>query len=158
MQNILLTLVLSFLAVFATETHAGWDDYKQKTLEATIKEHKDILGTSDFNYTPGLPQLVMAKYTGETRNAPQDHETVIRGWVKMIGQKSEVAALFLQQFKFVENGKEYWLAVQKPLIPHLEKELQEGGPVWLYVVWIGTTKTDWVFVVNEFKKAERKKL
>lgn len=149
-------LIFPFLVIFNSEVNAGWEDYKKKTLEATINENKDILGTTDFNFTPGLPQLVLAKYTKEIRNTPRDHEAVIKGWVKTIGQNPRVSDRFLQQMKFEENDKTYWLAIQHALIPHVKKELKKGDYVWLYVAWVGTTKTDWVFVVNEFEKAERK--
>ena len=136
---------------------AGWDDYKEKSLAETISEHREILGVVDFNYTPGLPQLVLAKFTGGIRLTPQDHIEVIRGWVKVIGQKEEVSDLFVQEMKFEENGVAYWLAIQEPLIPYFEKEISKGDDVWLYVGWIGTTKEDWIFIVNEFDKFQHEK-
>ena len=143
---VVLGLMLSF------QLPAGWDDYKPKSLEATINENAEIMGSADFNYTPGLPQLVTATYIGEKRHISEDRENVLRGWVTFIGQSPEIADLFLTEISFEENGKLHWLPVQKPLIPYFEKELKNRDKVNLYIVWIGTTKSDWVFVVNEFSR------
>ncbi|WMS87386.1 hypothetical protein [Pleionea litopenaei] len=149
------TSVLAIVtALFLTGAQAGWEDYKEKTLAATIEEHKEMVGTVDFNYVPRYPMLVFARVTEEARNTPESQLRVIRGWLKSIGQKEEIAELYLQQIKVEEKGEFYWLAVQKPLIPYIDSELKNGDFVWLYVAWVGNYKSDWVFLINEFEKAE----
>lgn len=132
---------------------AGWEDYKQKTLRATIAENRHLLGTAELNYTPGLPQLVLATYQGEKRRIPWDRERVMRSWIKMIGQTPDTGDLFLTEMKFTEDGKTFWLAIQRPLIHPLEKALKPNDKVWLYTIWVGATRTEWVFAINDFRSA-----
>ena len=149
------SIFILLLFVISIKSYASWEDYKKKTLQQTISENSEILNQADIYYTPGIPQLVFATYTGKKRVITEDREKVIRGWVKVIGQQPEIADLFLIEIAFEENGKTHWLPVQKPLIAYLEKELTLGEKVSLYAVWVGTTKKEWVFVVNEFKKINR---
>ncbi len=50
----------------------------------------------------------------------------------------------------MEGQTEYWLPVQKTLIPHLKKKFAKNKPITLFVVWPGKAGADWVFLVNEF--------
>ena len=78
---------------------------------------------------------------------------MVRAWLGVIGQPVDAGDLFLTEMKFLENGKEHWLPVQEPLITYFETEMNPGETVWLYAVWVGATKSEFLFVVNEFKKA-----
>jgi hypothetical protein len=62
--------------------------------------------------------------------------------------------LFAQEGLFIEDGVEYWLPIQTPLIPYLKEEEAPGELVALFVIWAGATKNndtvEWVFLVNNF--------
>lgn len=57
---------------------------------------------------------------------------------------------------FKECDNEYWIPVQKQVIPHFAKELKKGDMVSLFIVRVGGEKAkdrwDWLFIVNEFQK------
>lgn len=68
---------------------------------------------------------------------------------------NEIVDLFETELLFKENGVEYWLPVQKQVIPYFAQELKKGDQVTLFLIWIGAYKNagswDWVFLVNEFE-------
>lgn len=41
---------------------------------------------------------------------------------------------------FLDGKDDYWLLVQRELIPLFENELQKGDEVTLYIEWIGANK------------------
>jgi len=55
---------------------------------------------------------------------------------------------------FREGDKEFWIAVQKPLVDPLPKEVGVGKQFTAYVIWMGAIKSEdhweWVFAMNEF--------
>jgi hypothetical protein len=71
---------------------------------------------------------------------------------------SRLLDLFENEWKFVEDGVEHWLPVQKQVASYFEKELKKSNPVDLYVIITGGVKVagkwDWVILVNEFEKVE----
>lgn len=142
------------VAILATPliTSATWDDYTDKSLQSTMDENSGITDDVDIYLTPGLPQRALVTYTGHKRPIPEERKWLVRSWLKSIGKLREYGDLYQTEVMFTENGTTHWLPVQEPLIEHLENELSAGDKVWLYVVWIGTTKTEWVFIVNEFQK------
>ncbi|NNE62892.1 MAG: hypothetical protein HKN34_02305, partial [Gammaproteobacteria bacterium] len=116
--------------------------------EHIIDGHIDSTTSADQAFKPGQPQLVLTTYTGERRSIPKDREELVRAWLGMIGQPVDVGDLFLTEMKFLEDGKEHWLPIQKPLLTYFEREISPGEKVWLFAVWVGATKSDWVFAVN----------
>jgi hypothetical protein len=56
---------------------------------------------------------------------------------------------------FTEGDDEYWLPVQKGLIPFFEKEVKPSSDVIIYAEWVGAKKIEgqwnWIFMVNEFQ-------
>ena len=150
MSTLFRIMLAGLILLLPLASIAAWEDYKEKSLQATIDEYIDSSASADLAFTPGLPQLVLATYTGEKRSIPEDRENMVRAWLEMIGQPKETGGLFLTEMKFLEDGKDHWLPIQKPLITFIEKEVSPGENVWLYAVWIGATKSEWVFVVNEF--------
>jgi len=153
MYSIFRLLLASFILLLPLASVAAWEDYKEKSLQATIDEYMDSSASADLAFTPGLPQLVLTTYTGKKRSIPESRKKMVHAWLEMIGQPVEVGDLFLTEMKFLEDGKDHWLPIQKPLITFFEREMSPGEKVWLYAVWIGATKSEWVFVVNEFEKA-----
>ncbi len=146
-------VLASLLLLIPLASIAAWEDYKEKSLQDTIDEYIDLPASADQAFTPGQSQLVLTAYTGEKRSIPKDREKMVRAWLGLIGQPVDVGDLFLTEMKFLEDGKEHWLPVQKPLITYFESEMRPGEMVWLYTVWVGATKSEFLFVVNEFKKA-----
>ena len=142
-----------FVAFFiSTVANAGWDDYKPYTLAAVIAEQPHP-STADYRTTAGdFPYLVNVGFTGQRRPLLPQKRRVIEQWVKSLRLNPGALSLYEEEFGFLEAGVTYWLPVQQQLISHFAKELKTGDTIRLYVVWIGSTKSESVFLVNEFQK------
>ncbi|MCE9646699.1 MAG: hypothetical protein K8S20_11935 [Chloroflexi bacterium] len=56
---------------------------------------------------------------------------------------------------FAEGTAEYWMPIQEPLLPDLQKEAVNGSVVDLFIRWLGanrdTQEIDWVFWISNFR-------
>ena len=160
-----LSVIVMVFALFASHAPArgqsSWDTYKPRKLQDIVKQHSDsklIEGENTNLIFTGdnFPSRVKVIYTGKTRKITEKRKEHIDGWVKSYGLKPEIAAMFETELLFIEDSVEYWLPVQKQVIPYFEKELKAGETVTLFTVWIGAKKIsaqwDWIFLVNEFEK------
>ena len=148
-----LRVVGIFLAVSlfaAAGIEAGWDEYQKSTLRAVIKQNDGNGRKSDFVFTAGLPYRVEVVFSGRFREITPARAFFIEQWLKSNGLDPASKHLFDTEMLVMERKTEYWLPVQKALIPHLKKEVARNKPVTLYVVWSGKTGADSVFLVNEF--------
>lgn len=104
------------------------------------------------------PSSVQMIYSAEFREVIDPRKIIITIWLGTfasqltVGEREE---LFETEALFTENGKEYWMPVQKPLIKIMKEELEPGDETTLYILWAGATKVedeiDYVFLVNAFK-------
>ncbi len=151
MVKFLKCLLVGLCYLIPSSSIAEWEDYKKKTFQSTIDEFLE--SSEQFFITSGDPQLVLSTYTGEKRSIPEEREKIVRAWLKLIGEPDDTSGIFLTELQFVENGKAYWLPTQKDLIKKLDREINLGEKIWLYVMWVGPSNKDWIFVVNGFAKS-----
>lgn len=71
-------------------------------------------------------------------------------WGKVQPQNAPFAAKFPQQIRVKEGEITYSLPIQDALVEPIQNEVRSGGKITLYVMWIGSTKTEQVFLINEF--------
>jgi hypothetical protein len=164
-----LPLVALLLAASVTAWAQGfnYDAYEPRTLAELIakydvkelEERKVADGSSSFGAS--FPSRVRVAYAGEQRKIPDERKQFINDWVKTHRLDPRIGELFESELKFIEDGKEFWLPVQKQVIPYFAEELKKGEPVDLYVVIAGGRKFkgkwDWLILVNEFVKVESQK-
>jgi hypothetical protein len=139
----------------------GWGNYQPRTLNQIIKQHAGLViferppAQLIFNGDP-LPSKVKVTYTAKVRKITPTRKAFILDWCKSQRLSEESGAVFEEELLFKEGDVEYWLPVQKQVIPHFKEELKPGEEVKLYVIWIGGRQEsgvpDWVFLVNEFEK------
>jgi hypothetical protein len=141
-------LAVSLVATGGIE--AGWDEYQESSLRAVIEQHDGNGGTSDLVFTPGVPYRVEVVFSGRFRDILPARALFIELWLKSNGLDPALKSQFYTEMRVMEGQTEYWLPVQKTLVPHLKKECAKSKPVTLFVVWPGKTGADWVFLVNEF--------
>ena len=69
-------------------------------------------------------------------------------WRKMFKEEPPPADVFR------EGDKEHWIAIQKPSVDDLEKDVHSGQTIKGYVIWIGAIKPgkqwEWLFAMNGF--------
>lgn len=146
-----------------------WDKYKPRTFkqittelaEAFFKDPDVIVedsrkGESIVLSANTFPSQVVAVYTGSSRKVSDKKKEVIAAWLKVFVKPAEYVDLFESEYLFIEDGKEYWLPVQKQVASYFEKELRKSDKVNLYAAWIGARRdsggTEHVFLINEFEK------
>jgi hypothetical protein len=163
-----------FIALFISQTFAqspSWDLYEPRTLKeitntiaAKSLKNPDVLIRDDkkdvsiiLSYN-SFQSRVKATYTGTSRKVSDQRKEVISIWLKTLGKPKELLDLFENEYLFLEDKVEYWLPVQKSLIPYFGEELKKGDTVTLFVAWLGARKQakdiDYIFLTNEFEAEE----
>ena len=161
----LLLLPLLFSAAASARAQGfDYDSYQPRTLAELVKKYDNEeladpkLKDGSTSFGAPFPSRVRVTYAGETRKTSDARKQFIADWVKTHGMDASLVGLFENEWKFVEDGVEYWLPVQKQVASYFEKELKQGAAVDLYVVITGGRKTagkwDWVVLVNEFNQVE----
>jgi hypothetical protein len=144
-------ILLLTSAAFTAFAHAEWQDYKPGTLAKIVADNPHP-PTVDYQTTAGdFSYVVSVQFTGERRVLPPEKRHVISQWVESLKLDGKILSAFSEEFRFIEAGKSYWLPVQASIVPRLVEEVSAQQPLHLYAVWIGSTKSEWVFIVNEFR-------
>ena len=140
----------------------GWGAYQPRTLDQIIKQHSrtvaDTQARVDLFFTAELfPSRVKVTYTGQIRKIAATRKEFIARWATTRNAQ-QLSALFEEELLFKEGAVDYWLPVQKQVIPYFKEELKPGDPVELLLIWIGARSeskvADWIFLVNEFEQHE----
>ncbi|HEV7906118.1 MAG TPA: hypothetical protein VGO96_19915 [Pyrinomonadaceae bacterium] len=141
-----------------------WADFKPRTLKEIVAlDAREIKQSEKRNsiilHADMLLSVVRVKYTGKSRPVSKTKKELLANWAQTFtGNGEQYAAMYEEDLLFTEDGVEYWLPVQKKVIPHFTKELKEGDEVDLYLVRAGGVCVkkvcDWFFLVEEFQKPE----
>ena len=167
-----MNLKILCMALFLMTNYAlaqdSWEKYLPRTLDQIIQQHApeqlkapglekaavSIISSDSF------PSRVKVIYTGESRIVSAKRKELIVDWVKSFRNKPEIADLFESELLFKEGSVEYWLPVQKQVIPYFAQEVKKGDEVTLLLVWVGVRRepeqTDWVFLVNDFEATDQR--
>ncbi|HVG19400.1 MAG TPA: hypothetical protein VNI02_10125 [Blastocatellia bacterium] len=156
-------LLLPFFVVHTVAQDFPWDDFKPRTLAEIVKidereinasvQEKRLIFHADM-----FLSVIKVKYTGKRRAMSDTKKEMLKMWGQSfsIPNAEEYAAMYEEDMLFTENGVEYWLPVQKKVLPHFAKELKEGEYVNIYIVRAGGICSrkvcDWFFLVEEFQK------
>lgn len=149
----------------ATPTPASsgfdYDRYQPGTLASIIEEFEaEIESERDQNMLlyPYVDVRADVIYTGESRPISEERLAIWHAFLFafLYDRFETLSSLYEMEFRFVENGMDYWLPVQSQLIPYLEDEAKVDQEITLFIKWIGVNsmadpeEIDWVFWVNEF--------
>lgn len=169
-KNMIRMRLFFFLAFFLLTTTVSlfaqgfpWQDFQPRTLAEIIKiDEKEINDSVRQNrlifHGDMLLSVISVKYTSKIRTMSQTKKDTVKMWAQTMSvpNAEEYAAMYEEDVLFTENGVEYWLPVQKKVLPHFAKELKEGEDVNLYIVRAGGICSkklcDWLFLVEEFQK------
>jgi hypothetical protein len=156
----LLAPVIAITSIVAP-TEDQWEKYQRRTLQSIIDSHHDdierlnsdkkaLLLTGDS--FPSQTELI---YLGESRPLPHVQSVLFDFWRKMHKDQAPAPDEFPSEMLFREGTERRWIAVQKPLIEPLTKEVQKGQQLNAYVIWIGATMKgenwEWLFAMNRFQ-------
>jgi hypothetical protein len=162
-------LVLALLALLPIACHSQqehqdhWDQYQHWTLQSIIDAHQGAAAELDADSSgdkkalltaESFPSKVTLTYLGKSRPLEGKRQILVKYWAKMMGRPDDTSDIFGTEFLFREGDRELWVAVQKPLLDPLPKEVAIGRQLTAYVMWMGAIKVDdhweWVFAMNEF--------
>jgi hypothetical protein len=139
------------LGLFSVAAIAGWEEYKPGTLAGVIAANPHP-PTVNYQTTAGdFPYQVKVQFAGKRRSVSPEKRRVITQWVESLNLESRIPSAFVEEIAFVEAGRTFWLPIQSELIPPLANDVMPGSSVNLYVVWVGSTTREWVFLVNKFE-------
>ena len=133
-------------------------------MQALIKTPNVALSGDDgkpianFSYN-SFPTKTKVVFTGESRKTAESTLVLIRLWLTTIGRSKEDAKLYETEYRFTEDGSDYWLPVQSTLIKHFPNEVKNGEAIMIYVAWVGIKyekdKPESLTIVNEFTTLEK---
>lgn len=155
-------LIFTACASAQQQSEDTWARYTPSTLARVVKAHPGTVAERGKGAgTDWEPVRARVTYTGTSRPIAIGKQRLISAYMETNGTP-QFANKFPTEWRFVENGVEFWLPVQDVLIPYFGKELHKGDSVELFVELIGLTQPErdgrrmHVFVVNEFNKSESK--
>jgi len=150
-----ITVTLALIVSFSGLSAFDYQAYRPAKLGDIIKEQAPTK-TSDWNIVGAdFRYRVSPSYSGQFRKIDPGSLKLIGMWVKSVGADPKIAEIFTHEVKVADADASYWLPIQKTLIEPLKSEARAGQRVDLYVTWIGSTKVDFIFLVNEFDAGAR---
>lgn len=134
-------------------------DYRPRTLsELTTLQPDDVSDDPAIVvHADLLPSRVKVVYEGATRPLPDIRKRVIAEWANQFaGAPDFYTKAYETEKVFVEDGKNYWLAVKQELLAQLAQNLKKGDRVELFLIKPGSTcvenKPEPVLLVERFEK------
>ena len=118
---------------------------------ALTKDNGKPLASFSYN---SYPTSTGVKFTGESRKTPETTVSLIALWLTTIGKPKDLAKSFEFEYKFSENGVDYWLPVQSPLHERFLKDTKKDDQITIYFSWVGikyeNDRPELLAVLNEF--------
>lgn len=98
--------------------------------------------------------VVRLVYRGDHRAIDAATATFLIHFQKSIPAAGDFAGQYTEEYRFSEDGSDYWLPVQSSVATFFHKEMKPGDPVDLYVIAAGgvleSDRWKWVLAVEEF--------
>ncbi|HEX6278511.1 MAG TPA: hypothetical protein VFZ49_00730 [Pyrinomonadaceae bacterium] len=165
--------IWEFGAKPAAPVPSDWKSiYKPGTLKgivteripALIRQPNVALNKSDgkphasFSYN-SYPTSAAVKFTGESRKISDTTQSLISIWLETLGKSKDLAKRFEFEFKYIEDGVEYWIPTQHPLPERFSKEVKSGESITIYLAWVGiefeNSTPKMLAIVNEFTNVQK---
>jgi hypothetical protein len=108
-------------------------DYKPRTLKE--------MATVDVKSDGFVPFRVKVTYTASARPISATSKDALRDWAGCCAGNPDHYKGYVREIRFVENGDEYWLAVEGELAADLQKESKSGDVVDLFLIRLSPPET-----------------
>jgi hypothetical protein len=129
----------------------AYEEYRPASIAEAVAQHPRDSGVDRTIDAAPSKHRVQVIYAGEHRPLPDDIREFVSYWRKSMPHGDAIADLLQNEILVLEGDTRYWLPIQEPLLPSLGQEVKQGGPVALYLLYAGSTRTRDVFFVNEFQ-------
>lgn len=140
-------LLLGSLHAFAQEPLASYKsrsiaeiaDLNKSVVDAAARRWKLDDETELLGSDP-LYSKVALLFQGAARPISEGRKKLIAGWGRQVKLDKKTTDLYVNELKFSEDGKEYWIGIPNSLIPSIAGRVKKGESVSLYVTYAGVLK------------------
>lgn len=142
MRSRLILAALVVLFVVQTLSAQGdWHKYPFRDLETFISGEQSLYdksGKADMAISANpFPSKTRVFYMGKRRDLSEYGKSFIRMWTQSLDRPAGVVDQLLEEFLFVEKGKEYWMPVQKGTAKGISQNLRPGDEIIIYYFYLG---------------------
>jgi hypothetical protein len=143
--------------IFAVEAFEK-SAYKTQPLAAAIdKNLEKSSGKTDFLIdSRQVKSKSKVTYTGEVRAVGDRKRLFLERWLEKINAPAPVVELLLEEARFRDGDKDYWLPVRKSIHDEMKRRYKKGDSVEIHTILAGAIPQadsfDWVFIVGEFTR------
>jgi len=127
------------LASYKSRSIAEIAELNRTTVNAAAKRWKEDDETELLGTDP-LYSKVDLLFQGAARPISEGRKKLIAGWGKQVKLDKKTTDLYVNELKFSEDGKDYWLGIPNSLIPSIAGKVKKGESVSLYVTYTGVLK------------------
>ncbi|HLM03524.1 MAG TPA: hypothetical protein VK400_20890 [Pyrinomonadaceae bacterium] len=143
--------------VFAVEAFEKSAYRRQPLVAAIDKNLEKSSGKIDFLIdSRQVKSKSKVTYTGEIRAVSDRKRLFLERWLEKIDAPAPVVELFLQEARFRDGDKDYWLPVRKSILDEMKRRYQKGDGVEIHTILAGAIPQadafDWIFIVGEFTR------
>ena len=157
---ILLTVAIAVFPGSGSAVQDPFAKYVPTTLAARFTAAAEAADTNaDLIFTgAGAPSRARVEFLGKSRPLTSSKRAFCESAFQTLGFDKKLNEVLSDEWQFRENGRDYWLAVQKQVAEYFPKELAAGDEIDVYFVSLGGVKEggamQHVFLVNEFQRVE----
>lgn len=146
--------ILSLLFVFALAAGAlaqePLSNYKDRTVaqitelnkssvEAAVRKSKQE-EENDLQSADPLYSKVSLQFLAAARPIAEGRKKLISNWGKSLKIEKKTTELYVNELKFAEGEREYWIGIPNSLIPMIAGKVKKGELVSLYLSYAGAFK------------------
>lgn len=147
------SLLVVLILVAGTEAaEFNYAAYKPYSIKQAVNDHQHESKKTDYSIEVGyFKYKVRVTYSGERRKMKDAVGQLLSLWGKTLQVDPWMINLYEHEIRVREEDRYYWLPIQEPLVKDFQEEVPAGRKVDLYVMLVGSTKEERVFIVNEFR-------
>lgn len=127
------------LANYKARTIADIADLNKPAVDAAAKRTKQADET-ELNTSDPLYSKVQLQFLGAARPIAEGRKKLISNWGRSLKIDKKITDAYVNELKFSEGDKEYWLGIPNSLIPSIAGKVKKGETVSLYVSYTGAFK------------------
>jgi hypothetical protein len=94
----------------------------------------------ELNGTDPLYSKIELQFLAAARPIAEGRKKLIGNWGKALKIDKKTTDAYVNELKFSEGGKEYWIGIPNSLIPSIAGKIKKGESVSLYVSYAGAFK------------------
>ena len=127
------------LTNYIDRTIAQIAELNRSAVDARLRKVK-LQDETELAGNDPLYSKVTLQFLGAARPVSDGRKKLIANWGKSLKIDKKTTDLYVNELKFAEGEKEYWLGIPNTLIPMIAGKIKKGESVSLYVSYTGAFK------------------